>query len=193
MNLVNSIDLSGYWKAGRTFDNFFEYVKDLHEKGLVTGDIQNKELLDYSLLNEKRMSRIIKHGQSFPVQVENESPLKYALVITEGWCGDSAQLLPYFYKWSVLKNAELKIVGRDDNESLMNEFLTNGSRSVPVMIGLDENFKCIFRWGPRPAVLTQLVKNWKASGMEKAEMGLHIHQWYTDNKGEAAWKEWEAL
>jgi hypothetical protein len=24
-------------------------------------------------------------------------------------------------------------------------------------------------------------------------MGLHIHQWYTDNKGEAAWKEWEAL
>ena len=189
----NLPDLSAFWTKGRTFEAFFQYVKELHEQKLVTGHTQNEELFDYSLLNEKRMSRIIKHGNPFPIQSWTDNKLKYALVITEGWCGDSAQLLPFFAKWTALHEVDLRIVGRDENEELMDHFLTNGSRSIPIMIGLDENFKCIFRWGPRPVVIANQVKEWKSSGMEKKEMGLMMHQWYTENKGEAAWSEWEAL
>ncbi len=186
-------NLSAFWSKGRTFDAFFNYVKDLHTNGLVTGATQNEELLSYSLLNEKRMSRIVKHGKSFPVFRKEGSKLKYALVITEGWCGDSAQTLPFFDKWTNLHGVELRIVGRDDNDELMNRFLTNGSRSIPIMIGLDENFNCVFRWGPRPLIIAEKVKEWKESGIEKEEMGILMHQWYTDNKGQAAWEEWEAL
>ena len=39
------------------------------------------------------------------------------------------------------ENIELKIVLRDENEELMNEFLTNGSRSIPKLIVLDENLE----------------------------------------------------
>ncbi len=193
MNLENLPDLSDFWSKGRTFEDFFQYVKDLHDKRLVTGSVQNDDLLDYSLLNEKRMSRISKHGLPFPVKSTEHFNLKYALVITEGWCGDSAQLLPFFAKWTELHGVDLRIVGRDENEALMDHFLTNGSRSMPIMIGLDENFKCVFRWGPRPSVIADKVKEWKSSGIEKTEMGLLMHQWYTDNKGQAAWSEWEAL
>ncbi|MBM3428717.1 MAG: thioredoxin family protein, partial [Bacteroidetes bacterium] len=88
---------------------------------------------------------------------------------------------------------ELRIVGRDDNESLMDQYLTNGSRSIPIMIGLDNQFKEVFRWGPRPTILAEKIKDWKESGLEKKEMGLLMHQWYTENKGQSVWQEWEAM
>lgn len=181
------------WRSGKSFVDFFRWIQDLHKENLVTGQLQNEDLLEYSLLNEKRMSRLIKHGQAGEVVENDARGVAYALVITEGWCGDSAQTLPFFDKWCAMKGVELRIVGRDDNESLMDQYLTNGSRSIPIMIGLDNQFKEIFRWGPRPAILAEKIKEWKESGLEKKEMGLLMHQWYTENKGQAVWQEWEAM
>jgi hypothetical protein len=52
------------------------------------------------------------------------------IVISEGWCGDAAQLLPVFDKMAEQSEGkiELRIVLRDENEELMSHFLTNKSQ-----------------------------------------------------------------
>ena len=64
------------------------------------------------------------------------------MVLTEGWCGDAAQVLPVINKIASLSDfIDLKIILRDEHEELMNKFLTNGSKSIPKLVAIDENKK----------------------------------------------------
>ena len=61
------------------------------------------------------------------------------LVLSEGWCGDAAQLLPVINKKAELsENIKLKVLLRDENEELMNQFLTNGGKAIPKLIIIEE-------------------------------------------------------
>jgi hypothetical protein len=190
--MINPAELQQYWEKGISFQDFLDQINLLHQENKVTGHTQNQELLDYSLLNEHRMNRIIKQGKQYPIN-GTKAGLNRILVITEGWCGDSAQTLPFIFKWSSLQKVELRIVGRDDYPELMDQFLTNGSRSIPVMIGLNDNFNVLFQWGPRPSELVVKMEEWKGQGIVKPELGQLMHQWYAKNAGESAWTEWEQL
>lgn len=124
-------------------------------EGKSTGSVQSDDLLHYSKLNETRMNRLEK---TIVVSAEIEERLKLLkkqyiwLVISEGWCGDAAQLLPVMHKMEVLTDhIDFKIVFRDENEALMNKFLTNGGKSIPKLIVLDkETLDVLADWGPRP-------------------------------------------
>lgn len=60
-------------------------------------------------------------------------------MITEGWCGDAAQILPFINKISELnEKIELKLVLRDQHPEVMDEFLTDGSRSIPKVVVLNK-------------------------------------------------------
>ena len=43
---------------------------------------------------------------------------------------------------------ELRVILRDANPEVMDQYLTNGSRSIPIVIALDENFQEMGHWGP---------------------------------------------
>jgi len=166
-------------------------MHDLHAQDKVTGPNQSADLLAYSILNEQRMSRIDKHGLLPDLSQAKEA--NKILVITEGWCGDSAQILPYMQKWAVAKGHELRIVIRDENLDLMDQFLSNGARAVPMFIFLNQNFDVVARWGARPEILQNMVTNWKAEGLLKETFITMIHKWYADDKGKACIEEWERL
>jgi hypothetical protein len=70
----------------------------------------------------------------------------------------------------------------------MNQFLTNGSRSIPKCIFFNkENGQVLGTWGPRP----EEIKNWLAKlRLENPEMPKHdweieLHKYYTKNNGAA--------
>src|SRR6478735_7338222 len=121
--------------------SYLEYRKlviDLITEGKSTGDEQSQELLDYSILNETRLKRLDK---TISVSDENRVALKVLeseyiwLVIAEGWCGDAAQILPILNKMATeTDKIELKIVLRDSNPDLMNQYLTNGGKAIPKLI-----------------------------------------------------------
>jgi Thioredoxin len=179
------------WENGVDFISFLNHVKSLHQLDRVTGNIQTAELLAYSKLNEKRMDRILKHGKCNATSEVKKS--KRWLVITEGWCGDSAQITPYLYLFSQQNDAEIRVVLRDDNPAVMDLFLTHGSRSIPIIVMLDDHNQVVAQWGPRPLVLSDLVKGWKEQGLTKEEFNPLIHKWYADDKGNSCIQEWEAL
>src|SRR5215210_566608 len=77
------------------------------------------------------------------------------IVLTEGWCRDAAQIVPVLHALAKLNsNIELRLLLRDDNLDLMDQYLTNGkSRSIPRLIAVDSDVKEeLFNWGASPAI-----------------------------------------
>lgn len=160
-------------------------------------DTDAKKLHGYTKLNLQRMSRVEK---TFTVSDELQHLLSSIktrqnwIVITEGWCGDSAQNLPVLAKIAKVNPLiELQIIERDENLDIMDLYLTNGTRSIPVLISFDENGNEIFRWGPRPKEAQQLVTRLKSDGMEHDAFVEQLHLWYARNKGVALENEMKYL
>ena len=108
------------------------------------------------------------------------------MVISEGWCGDAAQIVPVIHKMAELSNKiELKIVLRDENEALMNLFLTNGSKSIPKLIIIDKaTSEVIGDFGPRPTGAKQLILDYKKEhGVIDETAKTELQLWYLHDKG----------
>lgn len=182
-----------------SYPEYRRIVSDLLAEGKATGDTQSEALVHYSLLNETRMNRLQK---TIVLDAGVEAQLKalegeYAwLVLSEGWCGDAAQLLPIMHKMAEASpNIELKIVFRDANPELMNAYLTNGARSIPKMIVLDKKTgKAIASWGPRPEAAANLVREYKEEYGSFDENGkMELQLWYLHDKGLSTQREIMAL
>jgi hypothetical protein len=108
------------------------------------------------------------------------------LVISEGWCGDAAQILPIINKMAEQsEKIDLKIVFRDENEELMDLFLTNGTKSIPKLIVLDKNsLEVLGDFGPRPTKAKQLILDYKAQhGIVDETAKTELQKWYLHDKG----------
>ncbi|MES2545606.1 MAG: thioredoxin family protein [Bacteroidota bacterium] len=184
-SLPNSYSYSDYRKA----------VADLFLKGKSSGNDQSESLTFYSELNITRMNRLDK-----TMRIDDEVAQKLValnkeyiwLVLAEGWCGDVAQLLPIFNKMAELyPKIELKIVFRDENENLMNQFLTNGAKAIPKLIVLNkETLEVKGIWGARPKGATDLIKNYKAKfGIVDEKAKAELQLWYLHDKGISTQKE----
>ena len=171
-----------------TYQEYRTLVKDLLDQGISTGPNQSEALLNYSLLNDRRMKRLdktTKLSEETLAKVKDVKAPQTWLVLTEGWCGDAAQNLPVIHKIAEENpNIDLKIVLRDENLELMDEFLTNGGRSIPKMIVLDDSKNVKSSWGPRPTIATKMVKDYKeANGSLDAEFKKDLQVWYNKDKG----------
>jgi hypothetical protein len=172
-----------------TYSKYRSIVTQLLSEGKVSGHSQSEALVQYTKLNESRMNRLDKKTIVPEDLIKRllEIKNKYVwLVISEGWCGDAAQLTPIFNKLATLsENIELKLVFRDENEALMNAFLTNGAKSIPKLIVLDaETNEVRASWGPRPKGAADFIKSYKEQyGAIDETARTELHLWYTNDKG----------
>ncbi len=172
-----------------SYNEYRKIISDLLIEGKSSGAIQSEDLTHYSSLNETRIHRLDK-----TITISDENSLKLQslksdyiwLVISEGWCGDAAQLLPIFNKIDeVSDKIEMKIVFRDENEEFMNLFLTNGAKSIPKVIILDKNTLNVEgNWGPRPKGAIELIQNYKEKFDAIDEnVKTELQLWYLHDKG----------
>ena len=106
------------------------------------------------------------------------------MVLSEDWCGDSAQTIPYLVKMADLNpNIELRILLRDKNLDIMDLYLTDGNRAIPKLVAFDYIGNELFTWGPRPYEARQLVNKAKAEGKPKEQFLQELHLWYGRNRG----------
>ena len=111
------------------------------------------------------------------------------LVIAEDWCGDASNTVPIMAKFAgSVPGLELRVIQRDANPDVMDRYLTNGSRSIPIVIALDEEFQEIGHWGPRPTELQAWVIANRAT-MPKTELYLQVRKWYARDRGETTLRE----
>lgn len=111
------------------------------------------------------------------------------LVIAEDWCGDASSTVPLLAKLADhVPGLELRIIRRDENPEVMDRYLTNGSRSIPIVIALDETLRELGHWGPRPRILQAWVMANRLL-VPKTELYPQVRQWYARDRGESTLRE----
>lgn len=181
-----------------SYTEYRTLVSNLISEGKSTGHEQSADLLHYSELNEVRMKRLEKTLEidlEVGKTLQNLKSKQTWLVISEGWCGDAAQILPIIKLMSeASENIDLKLVLRDENDALMNQFLTNGAKSIPKLLLLGESFNLINHWGPRPEGAKNLIIEYKAKhGIVDEAAKIALQKWYLDDKGISTMKEIVAI
>lgn len=171
------------------YSEFKGIIYDLLFEGKSTGNKQSEDLLMYSTLNEIRLRRLDKTivvPDAISEKLKSFEKEYIWLVIAEGWCGDAAQILPILNKMAFeTDKIDLRIVFRDSNDELMNEYLTNGAKAIPKLLIIDKESGLVCNhWGPRPQGATDLIKNYKAEfGVVNDEAKRQLQLWYLHDKG----------
>jgi hypothetical protein len=191
--ITNSISKSCSYNEYRSL--IFTYAQE----GKTTGLISSPDYINYTKLNESRMHRLdktIEVTQETKALLENLSKEYIWLVISETWCGDAAQVIPVINKMAeVASKIDLRIVLRDENEDLMNLFLTNGTKSIPKLIIIEkETGEVVGDFGPRPTQAKQLIIDYKAAhGVVDETAKIELQKWYLADKGVSIQNEINAL
>jgi len=176
---------------GMNYSSYRELINLLFQEGKTTGDDHSEGMLHYTKMNNQRMNRVEKTtvlNDELIKAIANVKSNYNFLVISEGWCGDAAQILPVIEKIVGASNGKftLKIVLRDKNLELMDNYLTNGGRAIPVLLVLDENKNPVLpKWGPRPQILQTLLKQWKQEIEDAGLVAEQLHGWYAKDKTQA--------
>jgi hypothetical protein len=116
-------------------------------------------------------------------------PVRKLLVIAADWCGDAANTVPVMARLAeLISGMELRILERDAHPAVMDHYLTRGSRSIPIAIGLTAGFDELGSWGPRPAALQEWVLAQRKM-MPTAQRYAYARKWYAKDKGETTLRE----
>lgn len=174
-----------------SYNDYRTLVSQLVEEQSTTGNEKTEALINYTMLNDRRMKRwdkTVKLSDEAKEKIQNFKNKVTWLVLTESWCGDAAHIMPVINKVAELNdNIDYKVVMRDENDALMNEFLTNGGRAIPKLIAINnETNEVIDTFGPRPNVATEMVKAYKEEhGKLTPEFKEDLQRWYNKDKGQS--------
>ncbi|PID80795.1 thioredoxin family protein [bacterium DOLJORAL78_65_58] len=170
----------------RQYHAVFTEQADKNDDGL-TGEAA--ERLEFTRLNRHRTERIRRTYEVSPNLARLVSRITERqtwFVLTEPWCGDSAQNLPYIEAMAALNPLiEVRLLLRDENLDVMDDFLTDGKRSIPLVVFFDARGDEIRRWGPRPAKAQEVFDEAKAAGLEKPAILEKLHLFYGRDRGRA--------
>ncbi|WP_316756097.1 thioredoxin family protein [Pedobacter aquatilis] len=180
-------------EQGMDYQTYRTLIDQLLLEGKATGDVSYD--LHYTKMNVQRMSRVDKTVNLIDELTSTIDALKENykfLVITEGWCGDAAQIVPVFNKIATasLGKIDLRFVLRDKNLPLIDAHLTNGGRAIPVLLVLNETAdKVLVSWAPRPQVLQELLKEWRKETSDMTILSEKLHSWYAKDKTQSTQAE----
>ncbi len=186
--VIKKGDYKDYLQKGISYH---QYKQQMAEDLALNVDLKIKEYIN---LNQRRMHRVEKTytpSSEIVTLVNNLKHKTYWLILTEHWCGDASQTLPALNAIAELSEGkiEIKLVYRDQNDELMNTYLTNGTKSIPKLIHLDEHLNVTGIWGPRPTVAQKMVKQLKTNPATAATYANEVHLWYAKNKQQELEKE----
>lgn len=179
------------------FSTYTQYFQDILSADKPNAPYDNPDYLNYTKLNWSRMNRWLKHGELLPEVKEtiNEVTSKQQwIIITEPWCGDAAHVVPFLQMISELNPLiEVTYELRDSEPFRINDYLTNGGKSIPKLIIRDEDGNDLATWGPRPVEAQQLNYRLKEENASGEEIKTTLQKWYNDDHGVAIQQEVIAL
>jgi hypothetical protein len=172
-----------YWNKAISFE---AYLKEAEQRA----DLQNKEdeYYEYYQLGLQRMNRALKTFDMNETQLTTLQSKKFngkILIISEPWCGDASATVPAVAKFFEAGGNDVKIFLRDSDVSLIDQFLTDGARSIPKVIILNKNFSVKNTWGPRPKYGWELFAKFKANPNTYSREDFYndLQIYYAKNKG----------
>lgn len=169
------------------FQSYLNYFTEILESPQVSEPYNDPAFIEYTKLNLSRMNRWIKTGQLIDGLITSLKKIDKKqtwIVLTEPWCGDAAHIVP-FIELMAKMNHHISIAYelRDSAPFRIDQYLTNGSKAIPILIVKDEQGKDIFKWGPRPQNAQGVFKKLAEEGADHDVIKLALQQWYNQDKG----------
>lgn len=188
-------DFNYWWSQSMTWEAYKELFEQLIEENKTTGLDQSEEMVEYTKLNWHRMKRVEK---TFKMDIQlndlfinaDAKPFKL-LVISEPWCGDASQSVPVIAEIARLypEKIDLRIILRDTDTELIDQFLTNKGRAIPKFLFLDQDFQLLNHWGPRPVEAQALLMELKGQEVSHEVMVEKLMVWYAKDKSHSIQSE----
>lgn len=169
-----TLDFRSLWSKATPYH---EFVRDAHTNRALWEGMQN-----IAQIPEWAIAAVRSTGNKYNL-----------LVLAEDWCGDGSSTIPYLAKLATItRSIEVRVLRRDEHPEVMDNYLTDGARAIPIVIVLSRDFGELGHWGPRPAALQQWVLG------ERAKHGIkppypQIRGWYARDKGVSTLREVLAL
>ena len=179
--------MKNYWDNAISFEEYVQIAKQRLDN---PANQQEKEYRQYYELGLQRIDRTWKKYMPDGDQLhtlESKNFRGKILIISEAWCGDASATVPALIKFFDGKN-EVKIFLRDSDKSLINQFLTNGTESIPKVLILNEDFSVKNSWGPRPKFGHELLLKFKADpeAYPRETFYNDLQLYYAKNRGKDA-------
>lgn len=179
-------------KSLLSVEEYNTYFEKVSTKEIVEKPYDEEFYFLYTEANFKRRESIknkVELNKKLYNELNEELENWTWILITEPWCGDASFIQPVLEAICLAGGIDIKIALRDKNEELMNAYLTNGGKSIPKLVVLDQNYREVFNWGPRPAELQiQIQKLLNGGGSTDEKLKL-AHQWYRKYGNEAIQQE----
>jgi len=176
-------------KTDMNWNQYTSLFESILSKEYTDAPYDNEFYLNYTSLNDARQKRWFKRGKlsdEFKAEIEKISEKQEWILITEPWCGDASHINPFIKMAADLNdNINLTINLRDAEDSLIDQYLTNGvSKSIPILVVRDKSGNDLFVWGPRPKDAQALLLEHKNDDTKSNEdKKIEFQAWYNKNKG----------
>ncbi len=184
------------WEKSMSYEEYISLLERLVEEGKTTGPNQSETMAHHTKMAAQRIhkwQKIFKLNEEDAQQLDSGKKVNW-LMIVEAWCGDVGQNLVPLKKIADAAGIELRLILRDENLDLIDEFLTNGGRSIPKLIAFDsETFEPLWDWGPRPQELQEWYLDKKsADDFSYEKVSEEMHLWYAKNRHKELLNEFKA-
>ena len=146
----------------------------------------------YIPLNKSRFTRSLKQGvitKELTEVIRSIHEKQDWIIITEPWCGDAAQIVPYLFKMATLNpliNVEIQL---RDSTSEIDSYLSHGKMSIPKLIVRNQEGADRFVWGPRPQKLEAIYLELKNKNENIDNVKTILQKWYNEDKGKEIQEE----
>lgn len=168
-----------------SFAKYMDLTAALISAGKTSGNDPTPYRVEMTKLNLYRMQRVAKTMRLLPAWDALEGALSHVrwTILSEVWCGDSAQITPALQAIAEKTGADFQILLRDENPYVMDAFLFRGTRSIPRLICTDKSTDEVLAvWGPRPEKARQFVERRKAEGADHVTWAKELQNWYNQDK-----------
>ncbi len=175
---------------GLSYEAYRAHWREQKDRPAEGADPDERKMLHYLNYNWERQAHV--HDAYTPSDELRDAVARLDepqlwMVITEPWCGDSAFLLPVIAEAAALSDdVTLRILLRDDNLDVMDQHLTDGSRSIPKLVAFSEDGEERFTWGPRPEPARERFAELREKHDDKQTQVAELIEHYEDGGWRAA-------
>ena len=176
-----------------TFPQYLKRMEDVVQQEVRPAPYDQADYHQYAKLNLSRTKRWLQKGQLLPELIDAvkalQTPQKW-LVITEPWCGDAAHSVPFIALLAELNPLiTLSMEHRDAEPFRIEQYLTQGSKSIPKWIIQNAEGEDLWVWGPRPRPIQAQFEAWKAAELSFDAIKEEIQKVYNEDAGQSLQKE----
>lgn len=188
--------------AGISYEEYHRFIASLvTNRETEAYSVDEINLTRMNIIRQDRLDKTIKVFDFAKGFIPGMERSQTWLVISEPWCEDSAQVLPVLNKLASLNDKlEFKIISREEYPSIMDAFLTDASRSIPIVIILDgDSGRVLGKWGPRPFIAQGMIlkglEQYHAMEESKEKKIFHrdlmtkLQKWYAQDKSNSIQEE----